>query len=145
MKREANTMIIYKESLEGIAADQLGGFFESWDSPPTPETHLRMLRGSDRVVLALDDTTGRVVGFVAATTDGVMSAYISFLEVLPAYRKQRIGDELMRRMLAQFRHLYMIDLVCYPQQQSFYARFGMVKADGASVRNEEYQSGGSLL
>ncbi len=138
-------MIIYAESLEGITAEQLGGFFESWDSPPTAATHLRLLQGSDRVVLALDDASRRVVGFVAATTDGVMSAYVSFLEVLPAYRGQHIGDELMRRILAQFSHLYMIDLVCYPEQRGYYARFGMVKADGASLRHDSYQAGGELL
>lgn len=138
-------MIIYTESLEGVTASQLGGFFESWDAPPAPETHLRILQGSDHVVLAIDTETQRVIGFVTATTDGVMAAYISFLEVLPSYRGSRIGDELMRRTLKHFEHLYMIDLVCYPEQQSYYARFGMVKADGASLRHDAYQAGGEFI
>lgn len=46
-----------------------------------------MLRGSYRVVLALDDE--RVVGFVASLSDGVLYAHLSLLEVLLEYRGQR--------------------------------------------------------
>ena len=86
-------MIQYVHSAEAVTVDQLEGFFAGWPNPPTAETHLRLLRRSHHVVLAIDDGTRRVVGFVTALSDGVLSAYISLLEVLPDYRRRGIGAE----------------------------------------------------
>ena len=47
--------------------------------------------------------SAQVVGFVTATSDGVLSAYIPFLEVVPAYRSRGIGslrENLRRRRVA---------------------------------------------
>ena len=113
----------------------------SLPEPPSAETHLRLLRQSDHVVLATDAETGRVVGFVTAISDGVLSAYIPLLEVVPAYQGRGIGTELMRRMLDLLHDLYAIDLLCDPEVQTFYARLGMRPAAGMAVRNHERQSG----
>ena len=133
-------MITYTDSLEGITADHLrGGFFEGWQNPPTPETHLRILKGSSAVVLAVDND--RVVGFITSISDGVVSAYIPLLEVLPAFRGKGIGSELMRRMLDKLRHLYGVDLVCDADLQPFYQRFGMRPYTAMIYRNYSAQSG----
>lgn len=135
-------MIVYTDTIDGITVDALrGGFFVGWPNPPSAETHLRLLRGSDHVCLALDDTTGDVVGFVTAICDGVTCAYIPHLEVLPAYQGRGIGTELMRRMLDRLGNLYMIDLLCDAAIQPFYARLGMRPAMGMAVRNYARQSG----
>ena len=132
----------YTESLAGIDASQLaGGFFIGWPNPPSPETHLRLLQGSSHVVLAIDERTADVVGFATAISDGVLSAYIPLLEVLPEYQHQGIGQELMRRMIAALRSLYMIDLLCEPDLQPFYEQVGMRKADGMLIRNYDRQNG----
>lgn len=135
-------MIVYADNVEGIGADALrGGFFVGWPNPPSAETHLRLLEGSDHLVLALDDATRAVVGFVTAISDGVTCAYIPHLEVLPAYQRRGIGTELMRRMLARLANLYMIDLLCDEEVQPFYARVGMRPATGMMVRHYDRQSG----
>ena len=134
-------MITYTDLLDGITAEKLNGFFVGWPNPPKPDAHLRILQGSSHVVLALDDQTGQVVGFMTALTDGVSAAYIPHLEVLPAYQKQGIGSALVTRMLARLRHLYMIDLMCDPDLQPFYERFGMRPYTGMLVRNYDRQSG----
>lgn len=135
-------MIVYTDTVAGIAPDALhGGFFLSWPNPPSAETHLRVVRASDHVILAVDDTNGTVVGFVTAISDGVLSAYIPLLEVRSAYRGQGIGTELMRRMLAKLRSLYMVDLTCDPAVQRFYARLGMRPSTGMMMRNHDRQSG----
>ncbi len=135
-------MIRYTDSLDGIDSGQLGGgFFVGWPNPPSAETHLRMLRGSAHVWLALDDESGQVVGFVNAVSDGVLAAYIPLLEVLPSYQGRGIGSELMRRMLAKLADLYMVDLLCDEELQPYYEQLGMRRATGMLARNYAAQSG----
>jgi ribosomal protein S18 acetylase RimI-like enzyme len=134
--------IRYLQSTDGITAAQLtGGFFVGWPNPPSPETHLRLLSGSDHIELALDPATGAVIGFITAITDGVLSAYIPLLEVLPGYQGRGIGQELVRRMLEQLRNLYMVDLLCDAELQPYYAKLGMRPATGMLLRNYDRQSG----
>lgn len=135
-------MIVYAESAVGLRAEQLaGGFWVGWPNPPSPETHLRLLRGSDHIILALDDATDAVVGFITAVSDGVLCAYIPLLEVIPPYQVLGIGSELARRMLARLDNLYMIDLLCDPDVQPFYERLGLRRATGMMTRNYARQAG----
>jgi GNAT superfamily N-acetyltransferase len=127
-------VIDYTESLDEIEPRQLEGFFVDWPHPPSPETHLRLLSGSDHVVLALDVERGQVVGFVTALTDGVLSGFIPLLEVLPAYQGQGIGQALMTRILDRLDHLPNVDLLCDPDAVPFYERFGMKPAQGMVLR-----------
>ena len=122
-------MIEHADSLEGVEPRQLEGFFVGWPSPPSPERHLELLRGSAAVVLARDGE--RVVGFVTAISDGVLSASIPLLEVLPDYQGRGIGTELMRRILARLDGLTMVDLSCDAPLEPFYARLGFQTLDRA--------------
>ncbi len=134
-------MISYTDSLANLTADHLrGGFFAGWPNPPTPETHWRVLLGSDHVWLARD--AEQVVGYITAISDGVLAAYIPHLEVLQAYQGQGIGSEMVRRMLATLQSIYMIDLICDPDVQPFYERLGLRRYSGMILRNYERQSGG---
>jgi len=133
-------MIEYTCSVESIIPVQLQGFFAGWPHPPSPQTHLHLLQNSSRVALALDSETGKVVGFITAITDGVLSAHIPLLEVLPAYQHQGIGKILVETMLEQLRGLYMIDLLCDPDLQPFYQQLGMKPAVGMMLRNYDRQA-----
>lgn len=119
----------------------LQGFFVDWPNPPAPKTHLRLLKNSDMVVLAIDTKTRRVVGFITAISDGVLSSYIPFLEVVPAYQNQKIGRNLIRKMLEKLKNVYMIDLMCDKKLQGFYKGFKMQPSTGMIFRNYKNQSG----
>ncbi len=69
------------------------------------------------VVLAVDGVA--VVGFITAISDGLLAAYVPLLEVRPEYRGRGIGSELVRRMVGRLEDLYMVDLVCDPELESF--------------------------
>ena len=126
-------MIDYTDSLDGIEPRHLDGFFVGWPHPPSPETHLRLLAGSDHFVLAIDRETGQVVGFVTALTDGVLSGFIPLLEVLPAYQGRGVGRALMTRMLDRLRNLPNVGLLFDPDVVPFYERLGMKPAGRAMV------------
>lgn len=139
--RQLLEMIDYTDSLLGIKPNQLHGFFAGWASPPSRETHLRLLEGSSHFVLAQDSMTQDVVGFVTAISDGVLAAAIPLLEVRAEWRGRGIGSELMHRVLAKLDGHYMIDLLCDPELQQFYERFGLSPATGMCLRNHRNQSG----
>jgi GNAT superfamily N-acetyltransferase len=130
-------VIVYETGVDGLRAADLEGFFVGWPSPPSPERHLELLRGSKHVVLARDEESSRVVGFVNVVGDGVLSAFIPLLEVLPAYQGQGIGTELVRRALDLARNRYMVDLLCDEGLVPFYERFGMQRVAGMALRNRD--------
>ena len=136
-------MIRYTTSLDEIEPRHLQGFFVDWGWPshPSPETHLLILQRSSERVLALDTSTGNVVGYITAITDGVLSAYIPLLEVLQDWQGQGIGSQLVQRMLARLDGFYMIDLLCDANLQPFYAKHGMQRTTGMLVRNYTRQTG----
>ena len=128
-------MFVYTTDVECVNEEMLHGFFVGWPNPPTALTHLQILNSSYLVWLAIDTTSNKVVGFVNAISDGVLSAYIPHIEVLPEYQKKGIGKELMTRILESLKHLYMVDLLCDEDLQGYYAKFGMKNATGSLIRN----------
>lgn len=134
-----------RTSLVGIGPDHLHGFFVGWPNPPSPEMHLQILRDSDAVVLATN--SARVVGFVNAISDGHLCAYIPLLEVLPSCQHRGIGSLLVRTIVEQLGHLYMIDLRCDAELLGFYESLGFSAGPpsrptlGLGIRNYKRQSG----
>ena len=132
-------MIEYTDNLTHIQEDMLAGFFVGWPNPPSASAHAKILQGSYRVWLAIDRGTNRVVGFITAVSDGILSAYIPLLEVLPAYQHKGVGKKLVNLMLDSLKHLYMVDLLCDKELQAYYNGFGMHNATGVCLRNYDRQ------
>ncbi len=127
--------------LSAVTAEALAGFFSGWPDPPSPETHLRILRGSAVAVVALDEE-GAVVGFVTALSDGVLSACVPLLEVRADWRGRGLGRQLVQRVLAELDGIYMVDLVCDTDLEGFYAELGLRRLPLAmGVRDYQSQSG----
>ncbi|WP_093887727.1 GNAT family N-acetyltransferase [Streptosporangium canum] len=135
------SMIRYSDTVDTIEADRLTGFFVGWPTPASPEQHLAVLRGSYRAVIAIDEETDRVVGFINMISDGVLTAFVPWLEVLPEYQGQGIGSELVRRILADTEHLYSVDLLCDASLQPYYERFGMLRLPGMTLRHRSALQG----
>ena len=127
--------MIYIDCLESITEDDLEGFFVGWRFKPSSKTHLELLRNSNEIILAMDEETRKIVGFITALTDKTLFAYISLLEVLPEYQGKGVGTELVRKMLKRLRTFYAIDLLCDGGLQAFYAKLGMQPVQGMLVRN----------
>jgi ribosomal protein S18 acetylase RimI-like enzyme len=140
-RTRAHAPIRFQTGLDGIEPVHLRGFFDGWPDPPTSATHLRILRGSSVVVLAVDADTGSVVGFVTALSDGVTAAYLPLLEVLPAHRGRGIGSELVRRVLRALGDLYMVDVTCDADVLPFYRRLGFRPMTAAGLRRHAHQAG----
>jgi ribosomal protein S18 acetylase RimI-like enzyme len=134
-------MIEYINNLDNVNEEQLEGFFVDWPNPPSKSKHLELLRNSSYIWLALDNKNEKVIGFINAITDQVLSAYIPLLEVLPEHQGKGIGKKLAELMIETLKTYYMVDIICDPNMQPFYEQFGMHKASGVSIRNHEKQDG----
>jgi ribosomal protein S18 acetylase RimI-like enzyme len=128
-------MIEYTDNADNITPDRLNGFFQGWKKSHTPEEHLRILKSSNHIILAVETDGDRVVGYITALSDGIQSAFIPLLEVLPEYQKQGIGTALVSRMLEKLKGVPAIDLTCDPEMQKFYSKFGMIPSIGMIIRD----------
>lgn len=134
VRKRFNTAVIsYDTDVSGLTEADLAGFFVGWPTPPSPAQHLAVLRGSYRVVIAL--SSGEVVGFVNMISDGVLTAFVPWLEVRPEFQGRGIGSELMRRILAEAEHLYSVDLTCDDALRPYYERLGLTALTGMGLRN----------
>jgi len=132
--------LTYQTTAIDLTPDQLDGdFFVGWLDPPSPATLLRILQSSDHVVVAVRD--GRVTGFVTAISDGILSAFITLLEVIPEDQDKGIGHSLINQLMDEIGDLFMVDLVCDANLSRFYAELGFATATGMSRRNYAMQSG----
>ncbi|WP_394618015.1 GNAT family N-acetyltransferase [Lentzea sp. JNUCC 0626] len=126
-------MISYSTDVSGLTEADLAGFFVGWPAAPSPAQHLAVLRGSYRVVVARSGA--EVVGFVNMISDGVLTAFVPWLEVRPSFQGQGIGSELVRRIVAEAAHLYSVDLTCDEELRPFYERLGLTALTGMGLRN----------
>lgn len=134
-------MIVYTDRLDKLLPEMLEGFFVNWKTFPSKEKHFELLNSSNYKILAIDSDENKVVGFITAVSDNILSAYIPFLEVIPEYQHKGIGSELVRQMLEKLKDYYMIDVVCDESLQKFYEKFGMQKYSAMIKRNFSRQNG----
>lgn len=115
------------------------GFFEHWITHPSKDKHREILINSYKAIVAIDNNT--IIGFINIISDGILSAYIPLLEVIPSYRNMGIGKKLVRLALKELENIYMIDLSCDDNLVEFYKKLGMHKTNALFVRNYKAQSG----
>jgi GNAT superfamily N-acetyltransferase len=133
--------IEFKNNLNGITEEMLSGFFKNWPNAPSAATHLKILRNSYRVIVAVDSECNKVVGFINAISDGVLSAYVPLLEVIDVYQGKGIGSELVNRIIEECGDLYMVDICHDAELTPYYARFGARQSHASIFRNFHAQSG----
>lgn len=136
-------MIEYIDTQDESENYALEGFCDGWKKPLSTVQLQAVINNSTFKVLAIDTANKKIIGIITALSDQTNWAFIPYLEVLPTYQKQGIGNELMQRMLSKLSHINCIDLTCDPERQSFYERFGMLKSEGMVIRRYLQKSGDS--
>ena len=126
-------MITYSQSFEAVTDAELTGFLAHWDFTPLSGTLLAMLHGSTHVILARDESSSTLCGYVTAISDDVVCSYISAIEVRLAYRHQGIGSALLTQMTSQLQ-TYGTYLSCAPAMAHFYESQSFKQITGMSKR-----------
>ena len=101
-----------------------------------------IIRGSLVFIVAVDRGSGRAIGMGRAISDGVSDAYIQDLVVLPLYRGQGIGKDILRKILAACRKhgIGWIALIAEGGTGDFYRGLGFGVEEGDLPMM--YQGGG---
>ncbi len=124
---------LYTNDLSNI--EIADGFFEGWHKKPNKIIHRKILENSYKSIVAMNKNT--IIGFINIISDGILSAYIPLLEVIPEYRNRGIGRKLIKKALDEVKDLYMIDLSCDDNLVEFYKKIGMHKSNAMFIRNYE--------
>jgi GNAT superfamily N-acetyltransferase len=100
MIRELGSGLQLDDDKDRIDVDEVHRFLSEesyWAVGRPRETVERLVREASRVVGLYDGD--RQIGFCRAFTDGVASAYLADVYVLPAYRGRGLGEQLVREMV----------------------------------------------
>jgi GNAT superfamily N-acetyltransferase len=120
--------ITYKD-IQDFTPQELQDLFLSvgWSSGNYPEKLAIAMKNSDTVFSAWDNQ--RLVGLVNVLDDGIMTAYIHYLLILPEYQQTGIGKNLMKRVIDKYLSYLRIVLVAYDKETEFYKHCGFSIGD----------------
>ncbi len=123
--------ITYKNTHD-FKEEQLEDLFLSveWSSGKYPQKLKIAMQNYETVYSAWDGD--RLIGLICAMDDSVMTAYVHYLLVNPAYQKCGIGKELVGYIKDKYSDYLRIVLVAYDKQIPFYEKCGFEKSDSSS-------------
>ena len=123
--------IIYKDTHD-FRKEELQELFLSveWSSGHYPEKLVIAMQNFKTVYTAWDKD--KLVGLVCAMDDGIMTAYIHYLLVNPAYHHRGIGKNLVEMMKEKYQDYLRTVLVAYNSEIGFYESCGFKRAEDAS-------------
>lgn len=100
-----------------------------WSSGHYPDKLVEAMKNYETVFSAWDG--GRLVGMICAMDDGVMTAYVHYLLVDPAYQHHGIGRMLVEMAKEKYKDYLRIVLVAYTDGVAFYESCGFSRSDHA--------------
>lgn len=123
--------IKYKDTHD-FNTEQLQDLFLSveWSSGHYPEKLVIAMKNFETVYTAWDKD--KLIGLICAMDDGVMTAYVHYLLVNPAYQKMGIGKQLVEKIKLKYAEYLRIVVVAYNAELGFYESCGFKKADESS-------------
>lgn len=126
-------MTVYKRN-KIFQTEQIRDLFLSvnWDSGRYLEKVVNGLKNSSVVISAWDGE--KLVGLIRGLDDGETVGFIHYLLVNPAYQGQHIGEELMHRLMDEYKDLLYVKIMpSDPKTIHFYEKFGFREFDNYSA------------
>ena len=123
--------ITYKDTHD-FNAKELENLFLSvkWQSGKYPDKLVAAMKNYKTVYTAWD--SDKLIGLICAMDDGIMTAYIHYLLVDPAYQGSGIGRQLVAKMRDTYKDYNRIVLVADNAKIGFYENCGFIKSDDSS-------------
>ncbi len=85
-----------------------------------------LIKGSFAFAVVIDKKYQKAIGMGRIISDGVSDAYVQDLVIIPEYRRQGIGKQLVKSLLEKCSSagLLWIGLIAEPDQDDFYSPLG---------------------
>ena len=93
-----------------------------WSSGNYPDRLVIAMKNSSTVFTAWDGD--KLVGLINVLDDGIMTAYIHYLLIMPEYQYIGIGKKLVEMVLESYKNYLRIVLIAYNKEIDFYKRCG---------------------
>jgi len=124
--------ILYK-NLKDFKEKDLRDLFLSveWSSGHYPDKLVISMKNSGTVFTAWDGD--KLVGLINALDDGIMTAYVHYLLINPAYQGNGIGKELVRLLVEKYKDYLRIVLIAYDKEVDFYKNCGFEVGEEKTV------------
>ena len=115
--------IEYK-SIKDFSEKELKELFLSvdWSSGNYPDKLVIAMKNSSSVFTAWDNN--KLVGLVNVLSDGIMTAYVHYLLIMPEYQRIGIGKKLMKMVSENYNDYLRIVLIAYDKEIEFYKHCG---------------------
>jgi GNAT superfamily N-acetyltransferase len=115
---------IQYKSAKDFSEKELRDLFLSvgWSSGNYSDKLVIAMRNSSSVYSAWDDD--KLVGLVNVLDDGVMTAYVHYLLIMPEYQHHGIGGKLVKTVSENYKDYLRIVLIAYSKETEFYKHCG---------------------
>ena len=102
-----------------------------WKEYYDPSEIKQLITGSFAFAVAVNPSSGKAFGMGRIIADGTSDAYIQDLVVLPEYRGQGIGKQLVKALLDRClsKGMAWIGIISEPGQDGFYSSLGFKTMD----------------
>ena len=101
-----------------------------WSSGHFPDKLVVAMKNFQTVYTAWDGD--KFIGLICAMDDGIMTAYIHYLFVDPAYQGKGIGKQLVEKLKETYQDYLRIVIVAYNDEAGFYESCGFERAKDSS-------------
>ena len=99
----------------------------NWSSGHYPDKLVIAMKNCGAVFTAWDG--GKLIGLINVLDDKVMTAYVHYLLINPAYQGQGIGKELVRLVSERYKDYLRIVLIAYDKEIEFYKNCGFERGE----------------
>ena len=94
----------------------------NWSSGNYPDKLVIAMRNSSSVFTAWDGD--KLVGLINVLDDGIMTAYVHYLLIMPEYQRIGIGEKLVKMVSENYKDYLRIVLIAYEKEVGFYKHCG---------------------
>jgi ribosomal protein S18 acetylase RimI-like enzyme len=123
-------MDIEYKNIKDFTLQELRNLFLSvnWSSGNYPDKLVVAMKNSGSVFSAWDGQ--KLVGLINVLDDGIMTAYVHYLLIMPEYQHTGIGKNLVKMVIDKYQSFLRIVLVAYDKETEFYKRCGFEIGEG---------------